>query len=332
MIVSWMRSLTATAPIGCAPLVRPLAIVMRSGVTPKLCAAKVCPVRPKPRDHLVEHQQDAVRVADLAQALEVALRRHEAAGGAGDRLDEAGGDVLRAVQVDDPHEVVGEFGAVRAFARREEVLLEVRVPHVGDARQARAELAPVVDEPRQRDAAEVDAVVGALARDEHVAPALAARLVVGERDLHRGVDGFGAGVGEEDAVEVARRQLGDARRELELLRVRAQERRAEVELAQLLADGVGDLRRPWPAETQNRPDDASMILSPRSFHRYIPSARTTICGSALNSRLGVNGIQYSSSEICLAAAWSWSVSSAWPIVVPPAVGRAAGHAGGAGRR
>ena len=57
--------------------------------------------------------------------------------------------------------------------------------------------------------------------------------------------------------------------------------------------------RPWPAETQNRPDDASMILSPRSFHRYIPSARTTICGSALNSRLGVNGIQYSSSEMRL---------------------------------
>ena len=52
---------------------------------------------------------------------------------------------------------------------------------------------------------------------------------------------FRAGVDEEDAVEIARRQLGDARRELELLRMRAQERRAEVELAQLLADGVGDL-------------------------------------------------------------------------------------------
>ncbi len=73
--------------------------------------------------------------------------------------------------------------------------------------------------------------------------------------------------------------------------------------------------RPWPADTQNRPDDASMILSPRSFHRYIPSARTTICGSALNSRFGVNGIQYSSSEMRFVAAWSWIVSSAWPIVV-----------------
>ncbi len=58
-----------------------------------------------------------------------------------------------------------------------------------------------------------------------------------------------------------------------------------------------------------------MILSPRSFHRYIPSARTTICGSALNSRFGVNGIQYSSSEICFVAVWSWIVSSAWPMSV-----------------
>ena len=48
MIVSWMRSDIATAPIGCAPLVSALAIVIRSGVTPKLCAAKVWPVRPKP--------------------------------------------------------------------------------------------------------------------------------------------------------------------------------------------------------------------------------------------------------------------------------------------
>ncbi len=42
MMVSWMRSLIATAPIGCAPLVMPLAMVMMSGVTPKLCAAKAC--------------------------------------------------------------------------------------------------------------------------------------------------------------------------------------------------------------------------------------------------------------------------------------------------
>ena len=192
-------------------------------------------------DDLVEHEQDAVRVADLAQSLEIALGRHEAAGRAGDRLDEARGDVLGAVQVDEAHEILGELDAVRAFAPREEVLLEVRVPHVRDPGQPGTELAAVVDEARQRDAAEVDAVVRALARDEHVASALTARLVVGERDLHRGVDRLRAGVREEDPVEVARRQLGDAGRELELLRMAAEKRRHEVELGQLPADGLRDL-------------------------------------------------------------------------------------------
>ena len=110
----------ATAPIGCAALVSALAIVMRSGVTPKLCAANAWPVRPKPRDHLVEHEQDPVRVADFPQPLAGspwAERRH--AGGARDRLDEARGDVLRAVQIDEALQVVRQLGAVRALARDE---------------------------------------------------------------------------------------------------------------------------------------------------------------------------------------------------------------------
>src|SRR5881396_4056708 len=47
----------------------------------------------------------------------------------------------------------------------------------------------------------------------------------------------------------------------------------------------------------------------------MPSARTTIFGSDLKSRLGVNGIQYSSSEIRRGCSWSRSVNSAWPIVI-----------------
>src|SRR4029079_12886842 len=73
------------------------------------------------------------------------------------------------------------------------------------------------------------------------APRLASRLVVRKRDLHRGVDRLGARVHEKDPVEIAGRELGDARRELEALRVRAQERGDEIELAQLPVYGVGDL-------------------------------------------------------------------------------------------
>ena len=37
-----------TAPMGTAPLLRPFAVVIRSGTTPKRCAAKASPTRPKP--------------------------------------------------------------------------------------------------------------------------------------------------------------------------------------------------------------------------------------------------------------------------------------------
>ncbi len=48
MKASWIFFDTSTAPMGTAPLVRPLAQVMMSGVTPNSCAANAEPVRPKP--------------------------------------------------------------------------------------------------------------------------------------------------------------------------------------------------------------------------------------------------------------------------------------------
>ena len=48
MNTSWIACLASTAPIGTQPLVMPLASVIRSGVTPKVVAAKGVPVRPKP--------------------------------------------------------------------------------------------------------------------------------------------------------------------------------------------------------------------------------------------------------------------------------------------
>ena len=94
------------------------------------------------------------------------------------------------------------------LALREGLLAAIiGVRQVVDAGQQRAEELAVVDDAADRDAAEADAVIAALAADEARALPLARHVPVGERDLERGVDRLGAGVAEEDVVEVARREL-----------------------------------------------------------------------------------------------------------------------------
>jgi len=48
MKASWIAGFTITPPMGITPLVTILAKVIMSGVTPKRCAPKGCPSRPKP--------------------------------------------------------------------------------------------------------------------------------------------------------------------------------------------------------------------------------------------------------------------------------------------
>jgi hypothetical protein len=140
---------------------------MMSGNTSNSCAANGEPVRPKPvtGDHLVEDQQQAVFVADLAQALQVPDRRQHHAGGTGDRLDDHRGDGRGVVQRHQPFELVGEFRAVCRQAAREGIAREVvrvrQVVHPGDHRR-RPRLA-IGHHAADADAAETHAMVTALA-------------------------------------------------------------------------------------------------------------------------------------------------------------------------
>mmetsp|Transcript_6064 Transcript_6064/g.24216 ORF Transcript_6064/g.24216 Transcript_6064/m.24216 type:complete len:373 (+) Transcript_6064:1199-2317(+) len=192
-------------------------------------------------DDLIEDQQDAVLVADLAQPLQIALRRNQHAGGAGHRLDDDGGDGRGVVQRHEALQVVGKLGAVLGHADRERIARRVmRVADVVHAGQQAAEHLAVGHHAADRDAAEVHAVVAALAADEPGAARLAAHAVVGDGHLQGGLDRLGAGVGEEHAVQPGRSDGCQPFGQLEGLGVGHLEGRRKVQLGRLLLDGLHD--------------------------------------------------------------------------------------------
>ena len=193
---------------------------------------------------LVEDQEDAVPVTNGAQALQIAFRRDQHAGRAGHRLDDDGGDGLGAMQRDEAFQVVGKLGAMLRLALGIGVAREVvGVAQMVRARQLRKDAA-VGHDAADRNAAEADAVIAALAADEPGARALADGALVGEGDLQRGIDRFRAGAGEEHPVELggrpARRDAAELLGEVEGDRVAHLERGREVEGRKLAFDGGGD--------------------------------------------------------------------------------------------
>jgi hypothetical protein len=193
-------------------------------------------------DDLVEDQEDAMLVADLAQALEIADRRDQGAGGACHRFDEAGGDGGAAIGLAVALEVIGQLDAViLGPAVAEELVAGEGVAqhhHVGHGDR---EGLAVLDHAGKRHTAHVDAVIGALAAHEAQALGLAAGPVIGHHHLQRGVDGLGAGVDEEHVVHRLGQQGRDLAGQLEGA-VMAEAEGCRVGVGQqLLVDRVRDL-------------------------------------------------------------------------------------------
>ncbi len=93
------------------------------------------------------------------------------------------------MQGDDPLQVVGEVGAMLGLALGEVVAWDaVGVGQMVDAGEQGAEILAVGRDPADRDAAEADAVIAALAADQPGLGPLASGAVVGQGDLKRGVD------------------------------------------------------------------------------------------------------------------------------------------------
>jgi hypothetical protein len=238
-----MKALENTAPIGTVPLGESLGGGHHVRLDVEIVDSERRRQAAEAGDDFVEDQQDAVLGANLAQALQVALGRDQHAGRSRHRFDDDGGDGRGVVQRDDAFQLVGQFGAVFRLAARVRILRQVvRVRQVVDARQQRAEGLAVVADAAHRQAAEADPVVAALAPDQAGASALAARLVVGQRDLQRGIDGFRAGVGIEHLAELVVRVVHQPLGQLEGGRMAHLEGGRVVELAGHFADRGGDLR------------------------------------------------------------------------------------------
>ena len=110
-----------------------------------------------------------------------------------------------------------------------------------DTGNQRTELFAVVDDAAHRNAAEPDAMIAAFAADQPDARRVAPHIMIGQRDLERGINCFGAGIAEENMVEIAGSQCGDTARQLEGLGVRELERRRVVERRRFALDGDNDL-------------------------------------------------------------------------------------------
>jgi hypothetical protein len=165
-----------TAPIGTAPLV--------------LCRERRAQAT-EAGDHLVEDQQDAVLRGDFAQTLQVTDRRNQHAGGACDRLDDDRGHRRRIMQRQDALQVVGQMSAPLRLPFGESIVGEVvGMRQVIDTGEHGPEMLAIARDAADRDTAEADAVIAALAADQAGALPLAAHAVIGQCNLERGIDGL----------------------------------------------------------------------------------------------------------------------------------------------
>ena len=204
-------------------------------------------------DHLVGDEQHVVLVADLADPLEVAGRRREAAAGVLHGLEEDGGDGVGTLELDRLGDAVGGplaelvlvvLGAGLELLRR---AVEVRVRDAERRRHQRLERRLHARQPGDRQRALRRAVVGDRAADHLVLGRLAGELEVLLGELPRRLDGLAATGGEEDAVQVARRVARDPLREVDGTGVGVGPEREERELGGLLRGGLGQLGTTMPS-------------------------------------------------------------------------------------
>ena len=202
-------------------------------------------------DDLVGDQQHVVLVADLADPLEVAGRRREAATGVLHRLEEHRGDGVGTLELDglgDPVRRPSDRRPPRRAPPRPAPCsarpVEVGVRHPERRGHQRLERCLHARQTGDGQRALGGAVVGDGPTDDLVLGRLAGQLEVVLGQLPGALDRLAATTGEEDPVQVTRRVARDPLGQLDRRRVRVGPQRHEGQLAGLLGRGVGQLGTP----------------------------------------------------------------------------------------
>ena len=197
-------------------------------------------------------------VADLADALEVALLRRDAAAGVLERLEDHRPDGGGILEEDPLLDLVGGPQRVAVLGP----VVGVRVRDVVTPGDQRLEVGPQGGDPGRGERAQRRTVVGDLAGDELRLPWVARPHVVGAGQLDRRLDGLGAARGEEDAVEIARRKARDPRGELDRAGVGVAPERREVELLDLAGSGLAQLGAPMAGVAAEQAGEAVQVAVP----------------------------------------------------------------------
>ncbi len=203
-------------------------------------------------------------VADLADALEVAGRGREAAARVLHRLQEDGGDGVRALEEDLLLDLVGGPAAERLRVVTEERrAVDVGVRDLVGAGDQRLERGLEGRQAGDGQGALRRAVVGHSAGYDLVLGGLAGELEVLLGQLPRGLDGLTAAGGEEDLVQVARRVVRQPLGELHGLGVRVRPNGEEGQFLGLLERGLGEFGAAVPGlddEQAGQPVDVALAL------------------------------------------------------------------------
>src|SRR6185437_10276398 len=208
-----------------------------------LCA-EVLSDTTKARDDFIEYEQYAVARTDVAESVQVAVRRNDYAGGALHGLYYHRRDGVCPMLLDEFAELVSEMRAPGGLSFAEAHFSGViGMREMVDVRHhQRCEHRAVVRDTTDGRTTDSNSMVAAFAADDSRALYIAPNAVVRDGDLQCRVDGLGAGVREKYAIQTRRCPACDACRELEGAGMAYLKSRGIVQGRHLALDRFHDLR------------------------------------------------------------------------------------------